>query len=75
MPAKTDVVSAIIVAPRSMGCHGYSTTAVLVGAVRALAFVEWLSGIEAVIITNADEVRWTSGLDERLALVPTLPRW
>ena len=75
MPAKTDVVSATIVAPRSMDCDGYSTTVLMMGAERALAFVEGLSGIEAVIITEADEVRWTSGLDERLALVPTLPRW
>ena len=75
MPAKTDVVSATIVAPRSMDCDGYSTTALMMGADRALAFVEGLPGIEAVIITDADEVRWTSGLDERLALVPTLPRW
>ena len=75
MPAKTNVVSATIVAPRSMDCDGYSTTALMMGADRALAFVERLQGIEAVIITDADEVRWTSGLDERLALVPTLPRW
>ena len=75
MPAKTDVVSATIVAPRSMDCDGCSTTALMMGVDRALEFVEGLPGVDAVIITDADEVRWTSGLDERLALVPTLPRW
>ena len=75
MPAKTDAVSATIVAPRSMDCDGYSTTALMMGTDRALAFVEGLPGVEAIVITDADEVRWTSGLDERLALVPTLPRW
>ena len=75
MPAKTDVASATIVAPRSMDCDGYSTTALMMGAERAIAFAEGLPGVEAVIITVADEVRLTSGLEERLELVPTLPRW
>ena len=75
MPAKTNVVSATIVASRSMDCDGYSTTALMMGADRALEFTEGLPGVDAIVITDADEVRWTSGLDERLALVPTLPRW
>ena len=75
MPVRTDVTSATIVAPRSMDCDGYSTTALMMGADRALAFVEDLPGVEAVIITDADEVRWTSGLKDRLSLVPTLPSW
>ena len=75
MPARTNVTSATIVAPRSMDCDGYSTTALMMGAERALAFIEGLSGIEAVIITDADEVLWTSGLEDRLSIVPTLPRW
>ena len=75
MPVKTDVVSATIVAPHSMDCDGYSTTALMMGAARAISFAEDLPGVEAVIITDADEVLWTSGLEERLALVPTLPRW
>lgn len=75
MPAKTDVASATIVAQRSMDCDGYSTTALMMGADHALAFAEKLTGVDAIIITDTDEVRWTSGLDDRLALVPTLPRW
>ena len=40
-----------------------------------LAFAEELDGVEAVLIGEDDEVRWTSGIAECLSLVPTLPRW
>lgn len=75
MPAKTDLTSATIIAPRSMDCDGYSTTALMLGARAAIDFVESLPGIEAVLIDEADEVWWTSGIEERLSLVPTLPRF
>ena len=41
---------------------------------RGLAFVEELPGVEAVLIDERDRVQWTSGLAERLSLIPTLPR-
>lgn len=75
MPVKTDLTSATIIAPRSMDCDGYSTTALMLGARDAIDFVESLPGIEAVLIDEADEVWWTSGIEERLSLVPTLPRF
>ena len=75
MPAKTDLTSATIIAPRSMDCDGYSTTALMLGARDAIDFVESLLGIEAVLIDEADQVWWTSGIEERLSLVPTLPRF
>ncbi len=75
MPAKTDLTSATIIAPRSMDCDGYSTTALMLGARDAIDFVESLPGIEAVLIDEVDEVWWTSGIEERLSLVPTLPRF
>lgn len=75
MPAKTDLTSATIIAPRSMDCDGYSTTALMLGARDAIDFVESLPGIDAVLIDEADEVWWTSGIEERLSLVPTLPRF
>lgn len=75
MPAKTDLTSATIIAPRSMDCDGYSTTALMLGARDAIDFVESLPGIEAVLIDEADEVWWTSDIEERLSLVPTLPRF
>ncbi len=75
MPARTDVTSATIVADRSLDCDGCSTTALMLGVERGLAFAEELPGVEAVLIDTADEVHWPSGLSERLSLIPTLPRW
>lgn len=75
VPVKTDVTSATIVASRSMDCDGYSTTALMLGTKRALDVVERLPGVEAVLIDTSDDVHWTSGLEGRLALVPTLRRW
>ena len=37
--------------------------------------LEGIDGVEAVVIDERDEVSWTSGLEERLSLIPTLPRW
>ena len=75
MPAQTDVASATIVAARSLDCDGYSTTALMLGAREAIGFIEGIDGVEAVVIDERDEVSWTSGLEERLSLIPTLPRW
>lgn len=75
MPARTDVASATIVARRSIDCDGYSTSALMLGMDEGLAFIEALPDVEAVLIGESDEVRWTSGIADRLSLVPTLPRW
>ena len=75
MPARTDVASATIVADRSLDCDGYSTTVLMLGMDEGLAFAEGLEGVEAVLIGESDEVLWTSGIADRLSLVPTLPRW
>lgn len=75
MPARTDVASATIVARRSIDCDGYSTSALMLGMDEGLAFIEALPDVEAVFIGESDEVRWTSGIADRLSLVPTLPRW
>lgn len=74
MPAKTDVVSATIIAARSMDCDGWSTTAFMLGAERAIDVIEQLEGIEAVLIDERDEVWWTSGIADALSLIPTLPQ-
>ena len=75
MPAETDVASATIVAERSLDCDGYSTTAFMLGADAAIPFIEAIPGVEAVVITQDDEVRYTAGLEDRLALIPTLTRY
>lgn len=74
MPARTDAASATIIAARSMDCDGWSTTALMLGVERGIDFVEGIEGVEAVIIGDDDEVRWTSGIGDVLSLVPTLPR-
>ena len=75
MPAQTDVASATIVAKRSLDCDGYSTTAFMLGTEAALDFVEQIPQVEAVIITQGDDVRYTSGLEDRLSVIPTLTRF
>lgn len=75
MPARTDVVSATIVAARSLDCDGWSTTAFMLGMERAVEVIEGLEGVEAVVISDRDEVRWTSGMADALSLIPTLPRF
>lgn len=74
MPAETDVVSATIVAARSLDCDGYSTTALMLGAREAVSYIEEIPGVEAVIIDRDDNVTWTSGIADALSLIPTLPR-
>ena len=74
MPAATDVLSATIVATRSIDCDGWSTTALMLGTGAAIELIERIPGVEAVIISDADEVSWTSGIAEQLSLIPTLPR-
>lgn len=74
MPAESDLVSATIVSDRSIDGDGWSTTVFMMGMECGLAFVEELSGVEAVLIDERDRVQWTSGLAERLSLIPTLPR-
>ena len=75
MPAVTDVASATIVAERSLDCDGYSTTVLMMGAREGRDFAESLPGVEAVLVDDSDRLWWTSGIEERLSEVPTLPRW
>ncbi|MDY4041624.1 MAG: FAD:protein FMN transferase [Collinsella sp.] len=74
MPAATDLVSATVVSRHSIDGDGYSTALLMMGAERALALAEGIPEIEAVLITDRDEVLWTDGLAGSLALIPTLPR-
>lgn len=74
MPASTDLVSATVVSRRSIDGDGFSTALLMMGSERALAFAEGIPEIEAVLITDRDEVLWTGGLSGSLSLIPTLPR-
>lgn len=67
MPVRTDAASVSIVAARSLDGDGYSTAALMMGAAGALAFVESLPGVEAVVVDSAGAVRWTTGLAGRVS--------
>lgn len=61
-PARTDVLSATVVAPTSLDADGYTTALVIMGADRALAFAEQHPSLEAVVVTNEGDVLATSGI-------------
>ncbi|MCR5582707.1 MAG: FAD:protein FMN transferase [Eggerthellaceae bacterium] len=61
-PVETDLASATIVSECSVDGDGYSTTLFALGSKRALELVETLTGMEAMLITNAGEVLVSSGL-------------
>lgn len=65
-PARTDVLSATVVAPMSLDADGYTTALVIMGADRALAFVEAHPTLEAVLVTREGDVLATSGIGERI---------
>lgn len=69
MPARTDVASVSVVAPRSVDCDGYSTTLFMLGVEGGLAYAERTEGIDAIVIDDRGGVQWTSGLDGRVAPV------
>lgn len=69
MPARTDLLSASIVADRSLDADGYSTFALMLGAQRARAYFEELDGIDAVLIDDRGEVSCTEGVASRLDIL------
>lgn len=63
-PAQTDLVSATVVAQSSLDADGFTTALVIMGADRALAFVESDPALEAVLVTVDGDVLATSGIGE-----------
>ncbi|WP_139653268.1 FAD:protein FMN transferase [Raoultibacter phocaeensis] len=63
MPVKTDIAGASIVSERSVDGDGYSTTVFALGSKRALAFVEELPGIEALLVLDDGTILQSSGLE------------
>lgn len=61
-PAKTDLLSATVVARTSLDADGFTTALVIMGADRALAFAESHPALEAVLVTNEGDVLATSGI-------------
>lgn len=61
-PAETDVLSATIIADKSLDADGYTTALIIMGADEALTFAEQTPGIEAVLLTTNARLLQTTGL-------------
>ncbi|KUN76887.1 thiamine biosynthesis protein [Streptomyces griseoruber] len=64
--AVTDLVAVTVVAPRLTWADCWATAAFAMGSREALAWLESLPDVEALLITAGDEVRCTGGLARRL---------
>ncbi|MFC8197087.1 FAD:protein FMN transferase [Streptomyces sp. NPDC057298] len=64
--AVTDLVAVTVVGPRITWADAWATAAFAMGSRQALAWLESLPDIEALLITAGDEVRCTGGLADRL---------
>jgi thiamine biosynthesis lipoprotein len=62
LPAKTDLLSATVIAKRSVDADGYTTALIIMGLDAALAFVEDCPNIEAVFVTNEGKVYASTGI-------------
>lgn len=65
-PAKTDVVSATVISDTSLDGDGYSTTLILMGVDRALAFALDHPELEVVLVDHRGQVLATPGVGERI---------
>ena len=61
-PAETDVLSATVVADKSIDADGYTTALIVMGADEALAFAEQTPGIEAILLTTNAHLLKTTGI-------------
>ena len=61
-PAETDVLSATVIADKSIDADGYTTALVIMGADEALTFAEQTPGIEAVLLTTSARLLKTTGI-------------
>ncbi|MFJ2258776.1 FAD:protein FMN transferase [Streptomyces sp. NPDC087844] len=64
--AVTDLVAVTVVGPRIVWADAWATAAFAMGSRQALAWLESLPDVEALLITAGDEVRCTGGLADRL---------
>ena len=61
-PAETDVLSATVIADRSIDADGYTTALIIMGADKALTFAEQTPGIEAILLTTNAHLLKTTGI-------------
>lgn len=65
-PAESDIVGVTVVANSSLDADAYATALLIMGSVRALAFVADLPGVEAFIIRSDGEVLLSGGMTPRV---------
>ena len=56
------MLSATVVADKSLDADGYTTALIVMGAERALAFAEQTPGIEAILLTTNAHLLKTTGI-------------
>ena len=61
-PAETDVLSATVIADKSLDADGYTTALIIMGADEALTFAEQTPGIEAILLTTHANLLKTTGI-------------
>ena len=61
-PAETGVLSATVIADKSLDADGYTTALIIMGADEALTFVEQTPGIEAILLTTNAHLLKTTGI-------------
>ena len=61
-PAETDVLSATVIADKSIDADGYTTALIIMGADQALTFAEQTPGIEAILLTTNAHLLKTTGI-------------
>ena len=61
-PAETDVLSATVIADKSLDADGYTTALIIMGAEQALTFAEQTPGIETILLTTNAHLLKTTGL-------------
>ncbi|MDO5792378.1 MAG: FAD:protein FMN transferase [Coriobacteriia bacterium] len=61
-PAETDVLSATVIAGKSLDADGYTTALIIMGADKALTFAEQTPDIEAILLTTNANLLKTTGI-------------
>ena len=61
-PAETDVLSATVIADKSLDADGYTTALIIMGADQALTFAEQSPSIEAILLTTNARLLKTTGI-------------
>ena len=64
-PAETDVLSATVIADKSLDADGYTTALIIMGADEALTFAEQTPGIEAILLTTNVRLLQTTGINTK----------